>query len=59
MYYLYLVGKEQWPALRRRPDPNLDRFPVRCYESDIEAVLEMQRLTERILASPADEESGN
>ena len=50
MFLIYAVGKDRWPALRREVDPDLERFPVKLFLDDLEALREVHRMTDVILA---------
>ena len=50
MFLVYAVGKDRWPALRREVDPHLERFPVKEFFDDIEAIREVERMSRQILS---------
>ena len=50
MFLLYAVGKDRWPALRREVDPHLERFPVKEFLDDLDAIREVERMSRQILS---------
>ena len=50
MFLVYAVGKDKWPALRREVDPRLERFPVKEFLDDLDAIREVERMSRQILS---------
>ena len=57
MFLVYAVGKDRWPALRREVDPYLERFPVKEFLDDLDAIREVERMSRQILSRHQEQQT--